>query len=156
LDSLFFILFFVFAATKQSGHSHLQISTAEAIRIVCDSAAAVSPQTPPTNKRLRAQVGPFYQSSELFSGSTRITHSKIGGFDDVPIGFLTIAKKLIWKYQRVLTKKASVKALLCDRRYSAGKLPPKLKPRIIRQDITNTPTIGLLSQTTLYFESLAG
>jgi hypothetical protein len=32
---------------------------------------------------------------------------EIGGFDDVPIGFLTIAKKLIWKYQRVLTKKAS-------------------------------------------------
>ena len=26
-----------------------------------------------------------------------------GGFDDVPIGFLSIAKKLIWKYQRVLT-----------------------------------------------------
>jgi hypothetical protein len=36
-------LSFVFAVTKQSGHSHLQISTAEAIRIVCDSAAAVSP-----------------------------------------------------------------------------------------------------------------
>ncbi len=33
---------------------------------------------------------------------------EIGGFDDVPIGFLPIAKKLIWKYQRVLTKKAGV------------------------------------------------
>ncbi len=77
LDSLIFILSFVFAATKQSGHSHLQISTAEAIRIMCDSAAAVSPQALPTNKKLRAQVGPFYQSSELFSGSTRVSHSKI-------------------------------------------------------------------------------
>jgi hypothetical protein len=57
-----------------------------------------------------------------------------GGFDDVPIGFLTIAKKLIWKYQRVLTKKASVKAILCNSGYSAGKLPRKLKPRIIRQE----------------------
>jgi hypothetical protein len=77
LDSLFFILSFVFAAIKQSGHSHLQISTAEAIRIVCDSAAPVSPQTPPTNKKLHAQVGSFYQSSELFSGSTCVNHSKI-------------------------------------------------------------------------------
>jgi hypothetical protein len=59
---------------------------------------------------------------------------KIGGFDDVPVQFLTIAKKLIWKYQRVLTKKASVKAILCYRGYSAGKLPPKLKPCIIRQE----------------------
>ncbi len=59
---------------------------------------------------------------------------EIGGFDDVPIGFLTIAKKLIWKYQRVLTKKASVKAILCDRGYSAGKVPRKLKPHIIRQE----------------------
>jgi hypothetical protein len=66
-----------FAATKQPGHSHLQISTAEAIRIVCDSPAAVSPQTPPTNEKLHAQVGPFYQFSELFSGSTRVNHSKI-------------------------------------------------------------------------------
>ncbi len=56
---------------------------------------------------------------------------EIGGFDDVPIGFLTIAKKLIWKYQRVLTKKASVKAILCDRGYSAGKLPRKYNsPRV--------------------------
>ena len=59
---------------------------------------------------------------------------KIGGFDDVPVQFLTIAKKLIWKYQRVLTRKASVKAILCDHRYSAGKLPPKRKPGIIRQE----------------------
>jgi hypothetical protein len=59
---------------------------------------------------------------------------KIGGFDDAPVQFMTIAKKFIWKYQRVLTKKASVKAILCDRRYSAGKLPPKLKPGIIRQE----------------------
>jgi hypothetical protein len=59
---------------------------------------------------------------------------KIGGFDEVPIGFLTIAKKLIWKYQRVLTKKASVKAILWDRRYSAGKFSHKLKPHIIRQE----------------------
>jgi hypothetical protein len=72
---LFFI--FVFAVTKQSGHANLQISTAEAIRIVCDSAAAVSPQTLPTKTKLHAQVGPFYQSSELFSGSTRVSHSKI-------------------------------------------------------------------------------
>jgi hypothetical protein len=40
---------------------------------------------------------------------------KIEGFDDVPVRFLTIAKKLIWKYQRVLTKKTAVKAILCDR-----------------------------------------
>ncbi len=59
---------------------------------------------------------------------------KIGGFDDVPVQFLTMAKTLIWKYQRVLTKKVSVKAILCDRGYSAGKLPPKLKPGIIRQE----------------------
>ncbi len=57
---------------------------------------------------------------------------EIGGFDDVPIGFLTIAKMLIWKYQRVLTKKASVKAILCDCGESAGKVPRKLKPHIIR------------------------
>ena len=37
---------------------------------------------------------------------------EIGGFDDVPIGFLPIARMLIWKYQLVLTKKASVKAIL--------------------------------------------
>ncbi len=59
---------------------------------------------------------------------------KIGGFDYVPVGFLTIAKTLIWKYQRVLTKKASVKAILCDSGYSVGKLLPKMKPGIIRQD----------------------
>ncbi len=40
---------------------------------------------------------------------------KIGGFEDVPVRFLMIAKKLIWNYQLVLTKKASVKAILCDR-----------------------------------------
>jgi hypothetical protein len=33
---------------------------------------------------------------------------KIGAFDYVRVQFLMIAKKLIWKYQRVLTKKASV------------------------------------------------
>jgi hypothetical protein len=48
----------------------------------------------------------------------------IGGFDDVPIGFLTIAKKLIWKYQRVLTKKASVKAILSDRGYLLANFHP--------------------------------
>ena len=58
---------------------------------------------------------------------------EIGGFDDVSIGFLTIAKKLIWKNQQVLTKKASVKAILCDHGESAGKVPRKLKPRIIRR-----------------------
>jgi len=57
----------------------------------------------------------------------------IGGFDDVPIGFLSIAKKLIWKYQRVLTKKASIKAILCEHGESAGKVPRKLKPHIIRR-----------------------
>ncbi len=61
---------------------------------------------------------------------------KIGGFDNVPVRFLTIANNLIWKYQRVLTKKASVKAImiLCNRGYSAGKVSPKLKPGIIRQE----------------------
>jgi hypothetical protein len=58
----------------------------------------------------------------------------IGGFNDVPLGFLPIAKKLIWKYQRVLTKKASLKAILCEHNESAGKVPRKLKPRIIRQE----------------------
>ncbi len=60
---LIFTLSFVFAATKQSGHAHLQISAAEAISIVCESAAVVSPQTLPTNKKLCAQVCPLYQSS---------------------------------------------------------------------------------------------
>jgi hypothetical protein len=77
LDSLFFLFSFVFAATKQSGHSQLQISAAEAMDFVCDSPAPASPQTPPTNEKLHAQVGPFYQFSELFSGSTCLNHSKI-------------------------------------------------------------------------------
>ncbi len=47
----------------------MQFSTAEAIRIVLDSPASVSPQTPPTNKKLRAEICPVYQSSELFSGA---------------------------------------------------------------------------------------
>ncbi len=52
------------------------------------------------------------ESREVFRDFENL---KIGGFDDVPVRFLTIAKKLIWKYQRVLTKKTSVKAILCDR-----------------------------------------
>ncbi len=39
---------------------------------------------------------------------------KIGGFNDVPVRFLMISKKFIWNNQRVLTKKASVMAILCD------------------------------------------
>ncbi len=82
---------------------------------------------------------------------------KIGGFDDVPIGFLTIAKKLIWRYQPVLTKKASVKAILCDRGYSAGKLPPTLKPSIIRQEYNQyTYNWFLVEYMTLLLRSTAG
>ncbi len=40
----------------------------------------------------------------------------------------------ISEYSVLLTKKASVKAILWDRGYSAGKLPHKLTPRIIRQE----------------------
>jgi hypothetical protein len=57
--------------------SNPAMHTCSFIRIVCDSAAAVSPQTPPTNKKLRAQVCPFYQSSKFFLGSTSLSHSKI-------------------------------------------------------------------------------
>jgi hypothetical protein len=72
LSSFFFPLFLL-----RLSNSHLQISRAEAIRIVCDSPAPASPQTQPTNEKLHAQVGPFYQFSQLFSGSTRLNHSKI-------------------------------------------------------------------------------
>ncbi len=65
----------------------------------------------------------------------------MGAFNNVPVQFLTIARKLIWKYQQVPTKKASVKAILCD------SVPPNPKPAIIRQlrkSIIKAPTIGFL------------
>ena len=54
--------------------------------------------------------------------------------DDVPVPFLEHAERLIGKYQRAIAKKATKRAILCDRGYSAGELPSKLKPKIIRQD----------------------
>ena len=43
--------------------------------------------------------------------------------DDVPVPFLEHAKRLIGKYQRAIAKKATKRAILCDRGYSAGELP---------------------------------
>jgi hypothetical protein len=56
-----------------------------------------------------------------------------GGFDDIPIPFIKLAKRLIWSYQRAISHKASARAILCNRGYSAGSLPTKLKPNIVRQ-----------------------
>ncbi len=43
-----------------------------------------------------------------------------GGFKHIPDEFLDHAKKLIFRYQRAITKKASVRAILCDQGDSSG------------------------------------
>ncbi len=57
-----------------------------------------------------------------------------GEFDNVPIAFLGCAKKLISEYQRAIARKASWRAILCNRGESSSPLPPKIKPEIVRSE----------------------
>ncbi len=57
-----------------------------------------------------------------------------GGLDIVPVEFRKLAESLLCSYQRAITRKASVRAILCDRGYSAGALPTVLKPNVVRQE----------------------
>ena len=41
---------------------------------------------------------------------------------------------MIWDYQRAIHKAANMRAILCNRGYSGGELPTKLKPNVVRQD----------------------
>jgi hypothetical protein len=52
----------------------------------------------------------------------------------VPIGFWKHAKRLIFSYQKAISRKAKTRAILCNQGYSAGEPPSKLRPDIIRQD----------------------
>ena len=56
-----------------------------------------------------------------------------GGLDIVPVEFRKLAESLLCSYQRAITRKASVRAILCDRGNSAGALPTVLKPNVVRQ-----------------------
>jgi hypothetical protein len=59
--------------------------------------------------------------------------AKNGGFEIIPVEFRELAERLIWSYQRAITRKASVRAILCDRGYSANALPTEQKPNVVRQ-----------------------
>ena len=63
---------------------------------------------------------------------------KNGGFKDIPDKFLKRAKELIFRYQRAITKKASVRAILCDQGDSSGTVPSQLKPHVVHDDYNTT------------------
>ena len=63
---------------------------------------------------------------------------KNGGFKHIPAEFLDHAKELIFRYQRAITKKASVRAILCDQGDSSGTVPSQLKPHVVHDDYNTT------------------